>query len=103
MDIKVNYSEKSATIQVNGKLDATNSHKLKEVFNKIDHPQHPEVILDFTDLEMIDSSGIGKILVFYKKVKENNGNLIIRNPNSYICEIFDLIQLNKIIEIQNNL
>ncbi len=99
MDIKTDYSDKTATVLITGKLDVTNSHKFKDSLSKIDISCYPEVVLDFTELDMIDSSGIGKILVFLKKVKELNGNLVIKNPNQYIREVFELIQLDKIIDI----
>ncbi len=99
MDIKTDYSDKTATISVTGKLDVINSHKFKDSLSKINTSLYPEVVLDFTELDIIDSSGIGIIIVFLKKLKEQNGNLIIKNPNQYICEAFELIQLDKTIRI----
>lgn len=101
MDIKMDYSDNTTIIYIYGRLDITNSHKLKEAFKNIDESTYNTVILDFSNLEIIDSSGIGKILVFYKKIKDNNANLIIRKPNQYIREIFELTQLDKIIKIES--
>ncbi len=38
-----------------------------------------EIIIDFSNISSIDSSGLGKILLFHKKLKGRDGELKIRN------------------------
>lgn len=58
------------------------------------------IILDLGKVEMIDSSGIGKILIFQRKLEENGGKLILCNIKSeYINRIFLLIYFDQVIKI----
>ncbi len=59
------------------------------------------VILDFENVAIIDSCGLSTILVYQKKFKERNGCMIIRNITSkHLKKMFDLIQLDRIIDYQ---
>ncbi len=59
------------------------------------------VILDFSNVKMIDSAGIGKLLMFQKRLKDRGGELKIVNlVDEHIRELFRTIKLNKIIKIE---
>lgn len=46
-------------------------------------------------------NGLGKILVFNKRLQENKGSLKIRNVNSsYVRNLFSILKLPEIMEIE---
>ena len=58
--------------------------------------------LDFEKVPRIDSSGLGKLFLFHKRLREKNGKLIIENvKSSYVKNMFDVINLHKVIEIKD--
>jgi anti-anti-sigma factor len=57
------------------------------------------ITLDCTDLEYIDSAGIGLLVMSQKKVQAKHSNLIITNLKPAPREILQLANLQKIIEI----
>lgn len=61
------------------------------------------VILDLTQLSLMDSSGIGLIMGRYKNTKERNGKVLIISSNTYIDRIIKMSGLLKIIEVYPNI
>jgi anti-anti-sigma factor len=84
-----------------GNIDFSNSQDLKDQLLELFEQDYQKVVMDFSEVESIDSSGLGKLLLFHKKLKEKEGTLVIRNVESdYIKNMFEMIHLNKVIEIE---
>ncbi|RCW60297.1 STAS domain-containing protein [Halanaerobium sp. ST460_2HS_T2] len=85
-----------------GNIDFSNSQQLKDELLELFEQDYKKVVIDFSEVESIDSSGLGKLLLFHKRLKEKDGTLIIRNVKSdYIKNMFEMIHLNKVIEIED--
>ncbi|MFW5988065.1 MAG: STAS domain-containing protein [bacterium] len=100
--MKINkISNEKVKVRPEGSIDFTNSQELKkELLNLFDEGFN-KIIIDFERVESIDSSGLGKLLLFQKKLKERDGILKIINVTSdYIKNMFDMIHLNKVIDIE---
>ena len=60
-----------------------------------------KIIIDFTFVKAIDSAGIGKLLMFNKRLKDRGGELKIVNLiDDHVRDLFNVIQLNKVIKIE---
>ncbi len=85
-----------------GNIDFSNSQDLKDQLLELFEQDYQKVVMDFSEVESIDSSGLGKLLLFHKKLKEKEGTLVIKNVESdYIKNMFEMIHLNKVIEIED--
>lgn len=90
-----------AVVKPGGKVDITNSQDLKNILLSLYDEGYNEIKLDFSNVLSIDSSGLGKLLLFQKKLRERGGELRIVNiTNDYVMKMFTLIQLNKVISIE---
>ena len=56
-----------------------------------------EIIIDFGDTNLINSHGIGKILMFYRRFKGIGGKIYVAPLNDSIREIFESLMLDKLI------
>jgi len=56
-----------------------------------------EIIIDFTPVHLINSHGIGKILMFYRRFKAIGGQIYVAPLNESIREIFETLMLDKLI------
>ena len=84
-----------------GTIDFSNSRELKEELLELFEEDYKKVVIDFSEVESIDSSGLGKLLLFHKRLKEKDGTLVIRNIESdYIKNMFEMIHLAKVIKIE---
>lgn len=83
-----------------GEIDFTNSQELKDSLLDLYEDGYTEITVDFSEVDSIDSSGLGKLLLFHKKLKEKDSKLNIQNIESeYISNMFEMIHLHKVIEI----
>ena len=90
-----------AEVKLEVKLDLSNSNEVKKALLELKDQGINKVILNFEDTEEIDSSGLGKILFFAETLRESGGSLKLINIQSpELRKLFQLIQLDKIIEIK---
>ncbi len=93
--------ENAAVVKPGGRVDITNSQDLKNTLLSLYDEGYNTVTIDFSNVQSIDSSGLGKLLLFQKKLRERGGELRIVNiTNDYVMKMFTLIQLNKVISIE---
>ena len=57
------------------------------------------IILDFSNLTLMDSSGIGLVMGRYKNVVDRKGRVLIISSNVYIDRIIKMSGLSKIIDV----
>lgn len=92
--------ESSAVIILDKELDRNNSEELKHMLNKLYLEGVNRINLDFSNMESIDSSAMGLLLINQKIFKERQGEVRIFNVTSkHIRNTFQMIKLDKIINI----
>jgi anti-anti-sigma factor len=60
-----------------------------------------ELVLDFSDLEFIDASGLRTIASTARQVKTYGGSTSVRSPNPRIERLLDLTDFKQIVEIES--
>ncbi len=100
--MRVKIEEDYARIIPLENIDLTNAEKLKEKFTELVEEENiKNIILDFRNVEKIDSSGLGKLLLFHKIIKEVQGKLKIKNVNSqYVKKVFNMVNLTETLDIE---
>ena len=60
------------------------------------------VIIDFTKIDYIDSTGIGELVGYLGKFSGQNRKLILVNPSERILKLLKLAKLDSIFKIYNS-
>jgi len=60
------------------------------------------LILNFKNVKIINSSGLGVLFLTWYRIKDKGGTIRITNLNPTIKEIFERIRLNKVFKIYDN-
>jgi anti-sigma B factor antagonist len=88
-------------IVLDGRIDITNSNELKEKLYELKEAGVRKIILDMSNLEYIDSSGLGRIFYFFADYKKENGLMEIHNINNpNVKKVVEIVKLDKIITIK---
>jgi len=82
-------------------VDMRSGEALKSVLMDLYASGEKEVVLDFGGIHMINSHGIGKILMFYKRFLEVGGHISVAPLNGSIKEIFETLMLDKLIPVMD--
>ncbi|MGM9899088.1 MAG: anti-sigma factor antagonist [Bacilli bacterium] len=84
-------------IRLSGELDQAVTENLKiKVSEVVDKYMIKHIIINFSRLDFMDSSGIGFIIGRYAQVKKRNGKIVICSMNDMIERIVRLSGLRRI-------
>ena len=79
-------------------IDHRSAEKWTKILRKKIAEEHPKrLILDFSEVTMMDSSGIGLILGRYKQMKELGGEIVVKNASRQVDCVLRLSGLYQII------
>ena len=99
MDIKYLNNEDSIYAELSGELDEYSAEyvriSLDDLLNKTNSLK--KLILDFSGVSFMDSTGIGVLLGRYNKFSRCDIDMFIKNPTSYVNRIFEMTGIYQII------
>ncbi|MEG2348249.1 MAG: anti-sigma factor antagonist [Clostridia bacterium] len=94
--MKYTYEEGSLNVNLNEELDMKTCKVLRNIIDGyIMRYQPKEFILDLSDVNFMDSSGIGLIIGRYNLVKLLDSNMILQNPTDSIKRVLELSNISK--------
>ena len=94
---------KLLVVNIYGDVDHSNAISIrKEIDEAIKSREITDLLFNFSNLEFMDSSGIGMILGRYKILLSLDGRVYIAEPNECVRKIINVSGLHKIIPIYDN-
>jgi anti-sigma B factor antagonist len=86
-------------IKLTGEIDLQHSPKLRQLLQTKASEKLPALILDFTEVRYIDSSGLATLVEYYKLSRAYSGQLAVASLSKRVRSIFDLVRLGEIFGI----
>ena len=80
-------------------VDMASGATLKEHLKRLAAKETTQVHLNLSEVEFINSSGLGALVSIMKEIRLAKGRLTLSNLASYVQEIFEITQLSHIFEI----
>lgn len=84
-------------------IETFNSRDFKTQLVDIINQGHHFIILDFSDIDFIDSNGLGSLVAILKLVISKQGRIVISGAKDPIQKIFNLTRLNQVIPLFSNI
>ncbi|TWT76029.1 putative anti-sigma factor antagonist BtrV [Posidoniimonas polymericola] len=75
----------------------------KDVLGAIDQSEAERVIIDFTPVQFMSSSMLGKLVKIHKKCKEYKAKLKLSGVTPDIREVFKITRLDKLFDFEKDL
>ena len=99
--LNIERQDETAVVSPRTSIDIRNSDYFKEILIELYAEGYKNIDLNFENIDGIDASGIGKLLLLQKKLKEKGGRLRIFNiENKYVRNIFSIIYIDNILDIE---
>jgi anti-anti-sigma factor len=95
MKIDVRFEGEYLVVLPHEDIDLANSSEFDDFLSRKIESGVKKVILDFSEVRYIDSSGIGAIVRVHRDLKERNGEIVISQCNDSIQKIFKLINFHR--------
>ena len=98
MTIEKNLNSTELTVTIAGRLDTTTAPELEATF-KESLAGVTKLVLDFASLEYLSSAGL-RVILQAQKTMNKQGEMIIKNVNKTINEIFEVTGFIDILTIE---
>jgi anti-sigma B factor antagonist len=87
-----------ARISAYGELDLETVPLLERTLEAVDQLEPATVVLDFTDLSFVDSTGVHAILRAHTRATENGNVLVVVNSSENVRKVFELTRTEHLFE-----
>ncbi len=98
MTINVTKNGQEMTVAVVGRLDTTTAPELEATL-KANLDGVAALVLDFATLEYISSAGL-RVLLGAQKIMNKQGQMVVRNVNETVAEVFEITGFADILTIE---
>jgi len=100
VEIKYSLNENKLLAALKGELDECSAEyvrlSLDALLKDISCLKSPELVIDFSNVSFMDSTGIGVLLGRYNKFKKKDISMYIKNPQSHIDRILKMTGIYEI-------
>lgn len=90
MQLEENKNEELCTLKVDGKIDSNTSKTFEDKISQLLEKQEKKLLIDFSLVNYISSSGLRVLLSSVKKMKDLNGKIALLQPNDFIKNTIDV-------------
>jgi anti-sigma B factor antagonist len=92
-------SDNACIVDIHGEINAAAEPVLMNTYNQACANGARTIMLNFTDLQYMNSSGIGLLVTLLIRVRRQNQRLVAIGLNDHYRQIFELTRLNEAITI----
>ena len=97
---KITVAENKVLVNLSGSIYEEEAARLSESLMDLMAKGHNTLIIDLKNVDYIDSAGLGTLGAIHKRARENGGSVIIKGLHGFVKDLFELVQLDKVFEIQ---
>ena len=97
---KITVAEHQVRVTLSGSIYAEDATRLRKSLLELIIEGHNTLIIDLKDADFIDSAGLGTLVAIHKRARENGGSVSIQGLQGFVRELFELVRLDKVFEIQ---
>lgn len=99
MELSVKEENGINVLNLKGRLDLASGSTLKEQVKALFDNERTSIHLNMSEVDFINSSGLGALVSIMKEVRLQKGRLTLSNLAVYVQEIFEITQLANIFEV----
>jgi anti-sigma B factor antagonist len=89
----------TTTLRLVGELDISNTQDLRDCFTALAKAGQERIIVDLSELDFIDSMGIGALVGGLKRFRSAGGEFVLRDPSSRVLKVIELTGLDQVFTI----
>ncbi|MBA7589628.1 hypothetical protein ES708_31715 [subsurface metagenome] len=100
MFLKREISNEEINLQVTGPLNGEPADEFQKNLEELATGSHKIITLNLKEVNSINSSSIGKILLFRKRLAEQDRTIQIKGCSDSLFNTFQLIKFDKLLAIE---
>lgn len=99
MSIRLENKSGLSVCHIDGEIDINSSPGIKKSFDKLIAKKEPKVVINFSKVTYVDSSGLATLVEILKNMRQYGGRLRLTNLAPKIKSLFEITKLEKLFEI----
>ncbi len=99
IDLTVNDLDKWVQIKIKGKLGSNNTDEVRKLIRTIPSDNNYSYIVDLSQTELIDSSGLSVLLILRNHAGGDESNVILKNCRESLISILKMFKYDKLFSI----
>lgn len=99
VEIQDTIREGIVVLSLKGRLTVGESNSIRDKINECAAAARVNVILDLTDVDYVDSTGLGTMVICFTSLKKQGGALKLVNPNKRNVELLLLTKLHTVFHV----
>ena len=100
MEINIQETQEKIIVTLDGELDTASAIEVEKQLQPLYNIEGHNIVIDCTNLEYIASTGLRILLNILKQSKAHNNNLVLKNVNEDIQDVFKLTGFNTIFNFE---
>ena len=97
MEIDVNVENEASTLTLRGRFDFSAHREFRASYQgAIDDPAITEVVLNFAQVEYVDSSALGMLLLLKEKATAANKTVILAECGGFVMDVFQVVNFQQL-------
>jgi anti-sigma B factor antagonist len=90
-------------IELEGIVDSTNLEDFFSFMNSVFKRGTNRIVMDMRFTSYLSSGGLSVIIDAYKRADREGGKLVIARASDMVCDLFEVVQFDKLIEFHDSL
>jgi len=99
MQITERTEQEIPVVSISGDVDLETSPKLREYLKPKSNKKTPLLLLDFSGVNYIDSSGLATLIEYYQAVQGFKGKLALASLSPRVKNVFEIVRLEQIFSL----
>jgi anti-sigma B factor antagonist len=89
----------NAVIRLRGELDLDTADRFGEATQLVYAAGVPTLLVDLSELDFIDSSGLREVVVAHRRQVEIGGGVVLHAPNDRVRRVLEIVGLDQVLTI----
>lgn len=100
MKMKAYSTPEGLLVRLDGEIDHHSTGEIRDALDKMIAETRPKsFVLELSDIDFMDSSGLGLVLGRYRRLEEIGAKMLIKNPSARIERMLAMVGADKLIRI----
>ncbi len=99
MEIQQSEADGAAVLALSGEIDLHASPALRATLHALAGAKTPALLLDFTNVTYIDSSGLATLVEYVRDARTFGGKILLFGLQPKVKMLFELVRLNELFTI----
>ncbi|MDQ3978396.1 MAG: STAS domain-containing protein, partial [Actinomycetota bacterium] len=98
-DVESIVLDGQAIVLLKGELDMSTSERFGEVVRLLHSNGTTRLVIDLSELDFVDFSGLREIVVAQRRQREIGGDVVLHAPKAHVRRVLEIVGLDRILTI----